>query len=74
MFQKNIKESKCSTAATPKKKNVGKQIGNTLIDLVTMVKRIQINYTENNGTFLPGYINTPGFIGTLKPTLGLYIW
>jgi cell surface protein SprA len=35
-----------------------------------MIKRIQINYSENNGTFLPGYLRTPGFIGTLKPTLG----
>jgi len=38
--------------------------------LLTSVKRIQINYTENNGTFLPGYLRTPGFIGTLKPTFG----
>ena len=35
-----------------------------------MVKRLQIGYTENNGTFLPGYLPTPGFIGTLKPSLG----
>lgn len=43
---------------------------NTVIDIVTAVKRIQINYTENNGTFLPGYLRTPGFIGTLKPSFG----
>lgn len=59
-----------NASTPPKKKNIGKQIGNTLIDLVTMVKRVNINYVENNGTFLPGYQNTPGFIGTLKPTLG----
>jgi len=35
-----------------------------------MIKRVQINYSENNGTFLPGYLQTPGFIGTTKPTLG----
>ncbi len=52
------------------KKSVGKKIGNAALDLLTMVKRIQINYSENNGTFLPGYLNTPGFVGTLKPTLG----
>ena len=43
---------------------------NASIDILTSIKRIQFNYTENNGTFLPGYTQTPGFIGTLKPTLG----
>ena len=72
--RRNVSRRSTNNNATPqtppKKKNIGKQIGNTLIDLVTMVKRVNINYVENNGTFLPGYINTPGFIGTLKPTLG----
>ncbi|MBT8286971.1 MAG: cell surface protein SprA [Bacteroidia bacterium] len=43
---------------------------NTMVDVLTMVKRAQINYSENNGTFLPGYLRTPGFIGTFKPTFG----
>ncbi len=43
---------------------------NAGIDILTSVKRLQINYTERNGTYLPGYIPTPGFIGTFKPTLG----
>ncbi len=43
---------------------------NGLIDVITSVKRIQLNYSENNGTYLPGYLQTPGFIGTLKPTFG----
>ena len=54
----------------PNKLSVGKKAYNTMIDVVTMVKRIQFNYSENNGTFLPGYMPTPGFIGTLKPTVG----
>ena len=54
----------------PNKLSVGKKAFNTLIDVVTMVKRIQFGYTENNGTYLPGYLPTPGFIGTLRPTLG----
>ena len=41
-----------------------------LAELVTAIKRIQINYSENNGTFLPGYLQTPEFIGSFKPTLG----
>jgi cell surface protein SprA len=43
---------------------------NTMVDILTMVKRVQLNYAENNGTFLPGYLQSPGFIGTLKPTFG----
>lgn len=43
---------------------------NTAVGLLTSVKRIQVNYTQRNGTFLPGYMETPGFIGTLKPTFG----
>ncbi|WP_235932710.1 cell surface protein SprA [Flagellimonas sediminis] len=43
---------------------------NTLVDVVTMVKRININYSENNGTVLPGYTQSVGFIGTARPTLG----
>ncbi|MBC3756890.1 cell surface protein SprA [Hyunsoonleella sp. SJ7] len=43
---------------------------NAGIDILTSVKRAQINYSENNGIFLPGYTRTPGFIGTLKPTFG----
>ncbi|GAA3601846.1 cell surface protein SprA [Flavivirga amylovorans] len=41
---------------------------NAGIDILTSIKRIQLNYSENNGTFLPGYLQTPGFVGTLKPT------
>lgn len=41
---------------------------NTGVDILTSIKQIQANYSENNGTFLPGYTQTPGFIGTLKPT------
>ena len=54
----------------PAKKGAGSKILDGAIDLLTAVKRIQINYTENNGSFLPGYLRTPGFIGTFKPTLG----
>jgi cell surface protein SprA len=55
---------------TPNRTSFGKKAGSTLIDLVTMIKRVQINYTENKGTYLPGYLRTPGFVGTLKPTFG----
>ncbi|OMP31364.1 cell surface protein SprA [Mangrovimonas sp. DI 80] len=50
-------------------KKQSKVVGAAL-DVMTMVKRVQINYSENNGTYLPGYTRTPGFIGTTKPTFG----
>ncbi len=43
---------------------------NTLIGLVTAVKKVNVNYNQNSGIFLPGYTRTPGFVGTLKPTIG----
>lgn len=43
---------------------------NTLIDIVTMVKRVNVNYSENNGKVLPGYTQSIGFIGTTRPSLG----
>ncbi|WP_296382960.1 cell surface protein SprA [Winogradskyella sp.] len=62
--------NKDDQAKDPNKLSTGKKAYNTLIDVVTMVKRIQFGYTENNGTFLPGYLPTPGFVGTLRPTVG----
>ncbi|WP_449658206.1 T9SS outer membrane translocon Sov/SprA [Winogradskyella endarachnes] len=70
--------SRSRTVATKKegedkdanKLSAGKKAYNTFVDIVTMVKRIQLGYTENNGTYLPGYLESPGFVGTLKPTIG----
>jgi len=61
------RDAKSSNRSIKSKKNKGY---NTMIDIVTMVKRVQFNYSENNGTYLPGYLETPGFIGTLKPSIG----
>ena len=38
------------------------------IGLLTAIDRAQINYSESNSSFLPGYLPTPGFLGTLRPT------
>ena len=43
---------------------------NTLVDVLTMVKRVNVNYSENNGTVLPGYTQSVGFVGTARPSLG----
>jgi cell surface protein SprA len=48
--------------------------GNVIVEgirgVLTSVKNIQINYTENRGTALPGYLPGLGFLGTSKPSLG----
>lgn len=43
---------------------------NTFVDVVTMVKRLNIAYEQTSGTALPGYTETIGFVGTARPTLG----
>ncbi|WP_236778422.1 cell surface protein SprA [Pseudalgibacter alginicilyticus] len=50
--------------------NSGTKILNAGIDVITSLKRLQVNYSENNGTYLPGYTRTPGLVGTFKPTVG----
>ncbi len=50
--------------------NAGDKALNTAIGFATMLRKIQFNYQENNGTFLPGYLPSVGFVGTLKPTTG----
>lgn len=42
----------------------------TLIGLATSIKNITVNYSQNEGTVLPGYLPGIGFFGTAKPTLG----
>ena len=43
---------------------------NGLVGILTSIKKIQFNYQEDNGIFLPGYIPSVGFAGSLKPTTG----
>ena len=50
--------------------NEGSVFVNGLIGIATSVKNIQVNYTENRGTVLPGYTPGLGFFGSSKPTLG----
>ena len=41
-----------------------------LLGVLTSVKNIQLNYTENSGTVLPGYTPSIGFLGSSRPSLG----
>ncbi len=52
-----------NSATSRKKKSTGAKIGNIAYDVLTMVKNARINYIENNGTYLPGYVPEVGFLG-----------
>ena len=58
--------------AKPKTKTVVKEnvFIDGLIGLATSIKNVQINYTETNGTMLPGYLPSIGFLGSSRPSLG----
>lgn len=40
------------------------------IGVLTSIKTIQVDYTQNEGTVLPGFTQGIGFFGTAKPSLG----
>jgi cell surface protein SprA len=42
----------------------------SLKGVVTSVKNIQLSYTQNSGTVLPGYTPSIGFLGSSRPSLG----
>jgi cell surface protein SprA len=50
------------------------QLTNVFLDglkgVLTSVKNVQINYTRNQGTMLPGFLPSIGFFGSSKPGLG----
>ncbi|MEO2064018.1 MAG: cell surface protein SprA, partial [Christiangramia sp.] len=43
---------------------------NTLVNIITGVKTLQVNYRNSRGIFLPGYLPSVGFMGTTRPTFG----
>ncbi|WP_339838704.1 cell surface protein SprA [uncultured Maribacter sp.] len=67
-----VRRDKAGVPAEEQEKIKGKtsDMFNTVVDIVTMVKRLNFNYSENNGTVLPGYTQSVGFIGTARPTIG----
>ena len=59
-----------------KAKTTGQKLFRGVYDLVTALKSVKASYTENNGTYLPGYQPRIGFLGrdsysgSLAPTFG----
>lgn len=52
---------------TSAKKKPEVRLKNTLVGVLTALRRIQFTYSENNGTVLPGYTQNIGFLGTSNP-------
>ena len=65
-----------SVTAKKQAPGIGQSVLLGLHDVLTSVKNVKLNYVENNGTFLPGYIGETGFLGRdnlnggFAPTLG----
>ena len=70
-FIERVKVIKKTTDTLSKSKNSFLKKGLTkLVDIMTLLKRVQASYSENNGSVLPGYLPSVGFAGGLQPTLG----
>jgi cell surface protein SprA len=67
-----IRKDKAGNSKEKEKKGPRKtsKLFNTVVDAVTMIKRLNLNYNESNGTVLPGYTQSIGFVGTARPTIG----
>ena len=59
-----------TSSAVAAKLSGGQKVINTIIGLATSIKKVQLNYLENNGIFLPGYLPSIGFGGSLRPSTG----
>lgn len=61
---------KANDTLSKKRNSILKKGLTKLVDAMTLVKRVQASYNENNGSVLPGYLPSVGFAGGFKPTLG----
>lgn len=62
--------------SSKKKKSTSEKILDVTYGLITSIKTFRLSYAENNGTYLPGYNQSVGFLGRdrsgggLAPTFG----
>ena len=74
--QKNIRQILSKKVVDPNapevkdkpKKKKKKKVLRSVANVLSIMKRVQFTYSENNGKVLPGYLPTLGFGGTLQPT------
>jgi len=57
-------------SVSKKRSQVMQKAAQPLLAILNKIKRVQFNYSENNGTLLPGYLPAVGFAGGMQPTLG----
>ncbi|MEL1239545.1 T9SS outer membrane translocon Sov/SprA [Flavobacterium flavipallidum] len=56
--------------AAPKPQLQSNEFVDGVLGVLTSIKNVQINYSENSGTLLPGYTPSIGFLGSSRPSLG----
>ncbi len=72
----NASNTTATNRISKKKKSLGETAKEGVYNLLTAVKKARFNYSENNGTYLPGYIPEVGFLGQdnfnggVAPSLG----
>jgi cell surface protein SprA len=63
-----------STKADKKSPQIAKLLGTGLVKLIIGFKDVQLNYSESNGTLLPGFLPQPNILGNrlsdMSPGLG----
>ncbi len=64
-----LNEIKVKSGQKPKP-SIANKLYNVGVGILTSVKKVQVKYTQNNGTYIPGYTNDVGFLGTIKPSFG----
>ena len=66
----NVRNRELQKQEKKPKKSAFRKGATYLVDLLSSIKRVQFNYSENNGKVIPGYLPNVGFMGTLDPSFG----
>ncbi len=64
-----LAEIKAKSKTKPKA-NFSNKAFNFGVGLLTSIKKVRVTYNENRGSYIPGYVNDVGTVGTLKPSFG----
>ena len=68
MVQRRLDQKQAANQDEKSEKKKNTSLLKTLVDGLSTIKRIQFNYSENNGKVLPGYLNGIGGFGTSDPS------
>ena len=74
--EKKLEGEKGKNSKNPKKKKETEITGTgqnkflgSLLGILTSFQSLKVNYRQNNGLMLPGYLKSVGFFGTTQPSL-----